>query len=374
AALAAGLVGVLPRASEVPPADGESDGGGGYPARVERAWFVRDLPDRPGPLSAVIGANLRWYAVSPEGNLWRVPQSDPIDDFPPALSADGRMIGYLAGHTTYVLRDLTSGEETSFPEMTDGAETRADEGTWWLGGQNPGFWSPDGSRLLLRAHRWDDDRQVAYDLVLGTDGSTMEVREEGYPVGWLDDDTLAWLSIGRAGVALEATDLEGAVERRVPIDLPGSRMSQWSAALSPDRSRVALALSNSTGSLVTVSLSDGRVLTREHVGAPDSCPPAWAGEDPVFVQGTGAVSLDTAHGRQVMRVDAGLETTCVLVAADALSGERHRGVGATLLGVGNAWLYWHRQWALLGLAGASLAGAGAAVLARRRRRAGASRA
>ncbi|HYF74624.1 MAG TPA: hypothetical protein VD864_17475, partial [Nocardioides sp.] len=139
-ALTAGLVGVLPRSADVPPADSESRGVDGYPSRIEKPWLLRDLPDRPGPLAAVLetGAS-EWLAASSDGDVWRVPQEDPSDSFPPALSADGRMIGYLTGHTTYVLRDLVTGEETSFPEVTDNAAIRSDEGAWWVSSQAPGF-------------------------------------------------------------------------------------------------------------------------------------------------------------------------------------------------------------------------------------------
>lgn len=352
-ALAAGLVGVLPRSSDVPPADGEDRGVDGYPSRIEKPWFLRDLPDRPGPLAAVIDTTtgLEWLAVSADGEVWRVPQEEPIDSFPPVLSDDGRMIGYLTGHTTYVLRDLVTGEETAFPEITDNAELRADEGTWWLTSQAPGFWSPDGSRLLLPAYPWDDDGdRTAPQLVLARDGSVEEARRWGNAAGWLDDQTLAWVAKRKGQVELVVTDDHGTVQRRLPIDVRAPYPSQWSAALSPDRSQLALVLSNSTGSLVTVSTTDGAVLRREHVGAPSSCLPVWVGDEPAFVQTDGEAMVQTVPGRNVMVVDSELGTACVLPAADALEGGRHEVVGDLL---GSTWLSWHWQEVLLGVLGAA---------------------
>jgi hypothetical protein len=365
-ALAGALVAGLPRAVHVTPADGDDGGVDGYPARIEKPWFVRDLPDRPGPLAAVFESDADWYAVSARGTVWRVPQGGAVDSFPPALSADGRMIGYLTGSTTFVLRDLVTGEETSFPQVTDNAETRADEGDYWVASQAPAHWSPDGTRLLVRGGAWADGSTIS-QYVLGVDGSVTEVAStRGQPAGWLDDDRLAWIGTRAGRLELTTTDAQGAVESRTPVDVRARRVSQWAGALSPDRSRLAVVVPNSTGSLVTVSTGDGAVVRRDHVGASDRCSPAWAGDEPAFVQADGATNLDTTYGLALMTIDPAFDATCLLVATDALAGARHQGLPERLLGDG--WASWHWRGLVAGTVAAALAVAAGAVLLVRRRR------
>ncbi|GAW50719.1 MULTISPECIES: hypothetical protein [unclassified Nocardioides] len=356
-ALVAGLVSVLPRTGDVPPAGDLGSGVQGYPSHVEKPWpwAGRDLPARPGPLAAVMWSanDAEWRAVAPDGRNWRVPQPGAIDDYPPALSADGRMIGYLAGRTTFVIRDLVNGEETLFPEIGDGRMVARDE-TYYLGSQTPAVWSPDGSRLLVRASAWADGSTVTA-LLLGIDGSIEELRRRGYPVGWLDDDSLAWLMTGDDRASLRSTDLAGSVERSVPLDLPSRRhyfWSQWSGTVSPDGDLLAVVTDpTSAGAVTTVSTTDGSRVRVENVGAPDSCSTSWVGDRVAFFQTDfgGYSSLDTTTGRQLIRFDPAFGAGCVLAAADALAGEQHRSVGERLFGDG--WLSWHWREVALGVLG-----------------------
>lgn len=372
--LVAGLASWLPSDRDVPPA-GEPGGSPGYPAHVDDPWLLGELPERPGPLSALLETpSLEWLAVSPTGQVWRVPQDDMIDSFPPALSDDGRMIGYLTGHETFVLRDLVSGEETRFDQVTDNATVRSRADSWWVTGQAPSHWSPDGTRLLVRGGGWEgpgaDD---VSGLVLGTDGSLVEVeRARSMPIGWLDDDTIGWVATNREGVRLVATDVTGRMERTMPLDLApraGRDLNQWSGALSSDRRRLALVTEGFDGELVTFDTEDGSRRSRELVGAVDTCSPAWAGDRPVFLNGFGSegdVSLDTTDGERLIVVDPGLRATCVLVAGDALAGPRHEGLGVRLFR--DSWLSWHWREVGLGVVGALVLGAAGLALVRWRRR------
>lgn len=372
-ALVAGLVSWLPSDRDVPPA-GQPGSSPGYPAHVDDPWLLRDLPERPGPLSAVMELpGQEWLALSPDGEVWRVPQDDMIDSFPPALSDDGRMIGYLAGHETFVLRDLVSGEETRFDQVTDNGSVRSRPDAWWMAPQAPGFWSPDGTRLLVRGEPWEDaGRDDVLGLVLGTDGSLVEVGTDlGAPVGWLDDDTIGTVFGDENGALLISAAVDGRVKRTVPLDIARRAvrdLSQWSGALAPDRDRLVLVLHRGSSSLATFSTQDGSLLEDAPSEVPQSCPPAWAGDRPAYVNGgDDDISLDTTDGQRMIVVDPGLRPTCILVAGDALVGPRHEGLGARLFG--DTWLSWHWQEVGLGVLGALVLGAaGLAALRWRRRR------
>ena len=362
-AVVAGLTQVLPRAGDVPPA-GEP-GSIGYPAHVDKRWFLHDLPDRPGPISAVLETDVAtWWAAAPGGGVWRVPQQDLSDSYPPALSDDGRMIGYLSDRSAYVLQNLVTGEETRFGRVTDNRTGNARSGAWLVDGQTPGFWSPDGTRVLVWGAKWVAGVHV-HGLVLGVDGSLTEVKDPPrIPVGWLDDDTLVWLD----GKRLATTDVTGRVQRSIPLAVSHRTLrgvNQWSAALSPDRTRLAIVLPNSTGTILTVSVQDGSVLSRENVGAADYCSPAWAGDEPAFFQEN---EIDTTSGRRTIVVDPAIRSTCILAAADALAGPRHERFGDRLFQ--DTWLSWHWQEVALGLLVALLLVAGglALLIARSRRR------
>ena len=195
-AVLAGAVTWLPQTLEPVPADSDGAGVDGYPAHVAEPWATTDLPASPGPMAMTFknASGFSWWVAAADGHSWPVPQVDMIDSYPPALSMDGRMLGYLADLRTYVIEDLVSGEMTEYPGIGDGRSLQP-EPRWFLASQNPNFWSPDGRRLLLRA---STDSSEA--LVLDTDagGTETELDHDGFPAGWLDDDTVALLVPGDA--------------------------------------------------------------------------------------------------------------------------------------------------------------------------------
>uniref|UniRef100_UPI00356B4C29 hypothetical protein n=1 Tax=Nocardioides sp. TaxID=35761 RepID=UPI00356B4C29 len=362
--LAGGVVNQLPRASEPPVAGGDpAPGVTGHPGHVLKPWFERDLPDQPGPLALLVHeGGSQWHGVSAEGRTWRVGADVPVDDFPPVLSEDGRMLGFLDDGSGYVIRDLVTGAEHRFDEIGDNRSIPRDE-THWLAPQTPGFWSPDGSRLFLPAHAWDTDADGG-GLVLDPDGSVQPVpRRVGWMAGWLDADTLAWVRASGEGrartAALVATRVTGEVVKRVPLDLRAREvdgLSQWSPTLSPDRARLAVALGHTTGALVTISTLDGSVIRRENVGIDGGCVTSWTDGEPAFSNYDG--TLATTSGRVQVSVDPRMDIYCVMAAADALAGERHVGLAQRLFG--DTWLAWRwREVAVGALGGIAMLGAGA---------------
>jgi hypothetical protein len=359
-ALVAGLASVLPSANDAQPATGSGDLG--YPAHVDKPWFLHDLPDRPGPVSAVVASDGAWLAAAPDGRAWRIPQEGLDGIYPPALSDDGRMLAYLSGPSTYVLRDLLTGAEQTFDDVTEFDDSQARPGAFGVAESTPAYWSPDGTRLVLAGSKWVGGVHV-HGLVLGTDGTTTEVKDiPRYPVGWLDDDTLTWLD----GNRLVETDQTGGVEATVRLHLDPTGLDGWSTALSPDRTRVAVVLPGTdSGRIVTLSTADGRVQEQDSAGAPGFCSPAWAGDEPAFFRDH---ALDTTAGQRTIVVDPALQANCILVAAQALDGPRHERFGDRTFGDG--WLSWHWQEVGLGLLLAVLLVVGGLLLlsARSRRR------
>ncbi|WP_243058920.1 hypothetical protein [Nocardioides sp. SR21] len=378
-ALVAGAVTWLPRAIEPQPADGE--GVGGYPARVLSPAVDRELPMSSAPLAMVYRRNGHdvsgWWVADAQGRSWEVSQPDVIDSYPPSLSPDGTKIAYLANPTMFMIRDLTEANGTQFETITDGAMTREDQGEWWAGSQTPSFWSPDGSRVLVRASGWSrDDRTTA--LVLGVDGTLTPLETPGFPAGWVDDETVAFVvdrtsEDGDQPAELRLVGTDGEVERTVALDLPkrvAVWFSQWDVSVSPDGDRLAVvdSATSGTGAVFVLSVSDGSRLDRSETYGGGSCSPSWQGSQPVVTR-TG--SLVTAAGEVVTDFDSRLDADCVMAASDALAGERH--VGLAQRWFGDGWLAFHlRDAVAYAIGGLTLIGV-VLLLVRRNRRSRAHR-
>lgn len=359
-ALAAGLVTWLPTAVEPQPADG--DGVGGYPARVLEPLVERELPLEPGPMAMVYRRNGNgvsgWSVADARGRTWSVPQEDLIDDYPPALSPDGRLLGYLATPDTYVIHDLVTGELNGL------SIDQADDAPWFVAQQSPAFWSPDSRHLMVRVSGTADVAVFDPEFNL-----QQNVRSPGFPAGWVDDDTLAFVVDGtsREGTPparLRLVGIDGELERTLPLDLPrrvATWLNQWSVSVSPDGTRLGAVAE--TGDLYELSTADGHVLRRHRVFGSESCSPSWQGDVPVASR-TG--TLVTASGEVVTDFDERLAAACAMAASGALAGERH--VGLAQRWFGDGWLAFHARDVLTyALGGLTLVGV-VLLLVRRNRR------
>lgn len=361
-ALLAGAVTWLPRTVEPQPADGGSVGG--YPARVLKPWIARDLPEEAGPMAMVYRRNgggvFGWWVANAGGRTWPVPQQDLIDDYPPALSPDGRMLGYLATQDTYILRDLVTGVENGL------SIDQSEDAPWHLAAQNPAFWSPDSKHLLLRVGGSAD--AVLLDQEINTQ---RELKSPGFPAGWVDDDTLAFVVDGtsyrgRPPAVLRLVGTDGKLERTVTLDIPrhvAAWVNQWGASVSPDGARLAIADGSQTGDVYELSTADG---SRQHVSrliADDSCSPSWQGSEPVVTR-TGA--LVTGSADVLTDFDSRLDPGCAMATPDALAGEQH--VGLAQRWFGDGWLAYNLSLAAMVVAGAAILTGVALLLLRIRRR------
>lgn len=297
-----------PRAVDPTGPDGRP-GVTGHPDRIEAPWWVRDLPARPGPLAGLVELESgEWRAVSASGQQWGLPDNS---DTTPALSADGTMLALAPDDGPYELRDLVSGDDRRFDEVSATEET-----AYWVSPQQPVTWSPDGSTVAAPGGaRGGANGAVAMDV----DGSVSVVRRPSgatYVIGWVGDDRLAWLGTPQDPVYVE-TDLAGDVLRRVELPSLPRGTSQWSGSLSPDGRSLAIAGSRSGSAMIYDLITRKQSAYPPLSPAPSTpdvaCPITWVGDEPVV-----PTHDDVLGGR--VRTDPRLGTvTCSTWATDAVA-------------------------------------------------------
>lgn len=352
------------------PAD---DAVSGYPRRVAGRQPDRELPATPGAMAAVLAVGDGWYVMNSRGMRWRLPVTDVGPDRP-VLSRDGRMLGYPLGDASwgdegarYVLHDLVTGRRVEFL-LTPSQRIKADFGH--TVGELPGFWSPDGRRLVVWGGPPDRYRGAA--LVLdATSGAATAVRLEAMPVGWSSAERIVWLRWDGTKNAdtnplppyeLIETDIAGRPIRSVPLAETGGyvdlwqRPEQWSAAVSADGKSLALIDRNPSKNavrqfdLTTGAEAGPATPVDDDVARP--CGLTW-GKVPALVwrSDDGVVRtelLTAAHPTTVSVVSPRLDPSCMTWASNALDGAAR---GGGLLGTSTAmWTWWWREWLAASLA------------------------
>jgi hypothetical protein len=342
----------------------------GYPRRIDKQWLIRELPDRPGPIAAILYAVHHrgtwdepdgWYAVNAWGHRWRIPDGGGRSDHYPTVSRDGRWLGYLGGEDgPYVVHDLVTGRRVMYPQIGDNASLRTSR--FMVFPQMPAFWSPDGRRVLLAAAERAGTESVRLVLEPQT-GSLTAVPRRGNPLGWSADDRIVWLDRGEPGDRPEREDLvitdqHGEELRRLELRGVASwldSVSQWTGSLSPDGKQVALVNDASSSEEVRVfSVETGRELWTSPI--PDQiatpCSVGWADYHvvaPLHRPGDilATQRLSAERDMTLSLVSPRVGGTCVMWAADAIGG-RARG-GWLLRTQAATWTWWWREW-LLGAA------------------------
>jgi hypothetical protein len=365
------------------PADADDRGVGGYPQRIGHQWWIRTLPDRPGPVAALVEAGpddgpILWYAVTETGHRWRLPAPLTGNDIYPAVSRDGRRIGYLLGDRgPYVIHDLVAGTRTEFAGI--GSNLWPIVTAYYVAGQFPSFWSPDGRRVAQGAGSRDDSGSGGA-VVLNVDGSVTFVpggegdAGKGHLAGWVGSDALLWVKFPPFGeitsgatVVATVTGLDGQPRRTITLSpsspWQGNFAGQWTGTASPDGRELLIIEDTPAGPTVRrFSLLDGRE-TADPASLPTlgMCAAGWAGSTPtvpIYDEVTAATAVvHDGELRTVVAVEPSVGARCFIWAGEALSGEAHGG----LLGTSTAWwTWWMREMA------AALALAGAGVWAVRR--------
>jgi hypothetical protein len=363
----------------LPIADDTDPGVDGYPQRIGHQWWVRALPDRPGPVAALINLSRddgtdpgTWFAVSDSGHRWRIPMQEP-STAEPSISADGRRIAYLAGNGgPYVIHDLTTGERILFPRI--GGEGGERTTRYSVHYQYPGYWSPDGTSVLVGGRGPGDDELGTLRLDLdGTvtllDDATATGRGGAvHYAGWTAENHVVWYSSlpGEEGsdpvaeVEVHISTADGERVRSVVLrpDTPWRTdfLSQWDGVAGPLGSEIAI-LERASGDLLVrrFSITNGAELTGPvRTDETGTCAAGWARGVPIvpIVGRAEAMSQTTtaivASGEVTVpvAVKPGLGSRCIIWAADALAGEAHGLFGRSM----SWWTWWWRELA----AGAAL--------------------
>lgn len=365
-----GLAAVLLLVPSLPQSSGWSGTSGatiqGYPQRL---GFVRPapaLPEKPGPLAAVVRdnnfGNSIYLVAEQRGKLW----DSGYTMTAPALSPDGtRLLGLLDGdQPTMQLHDLTTGQVREFDVMPP-----------LRGNINllEPRWSPDGTLVLLTVDRGRWEQTLLVDVRAG-DVAILARRALG--AGWLSADEVVLVHPATKRHDLVALDVEvrslrTGTSRRTSLvpEVPWGADTSISAnvSLSPaGRLLVMEGGTKQTPSPVALFFDPltGRQLEAREVADATGCTIAWRGEDPVVPtkrQGepAGSVVVTSAGLRPLIAIHPRQQSFCITLAADAITGRPT----PALFGTSGAWWTWYAR--PLGAVGLVLLGG--ALLVRRRR-------
>ena len=351
----------------------------GYPRRIDHQWLIRNLPGRPGPVAGLLQAvhhHATWdeldgrYAVSASGHRWRIPDGARDADQYPNLSSDGRWLGYMSSKGgPYVVQDLVAGRRIEYPQL--GSNTVPGPITPYAGqGQSPGFWSPDGRRLLLigSAPSGPQGSGLILEPASGALTAIGRVGHAAILAGWSGNDRIVWLEptskgLGAAPDRIDQveTDVQGNEIRRVRLRAAEpwrDTLNQWSASVSPSGEQVAISEHDAGSARVRrFSLETGLevqpVLTSTGIYEP--CGLAWAGSAvvvPKHLRGVLLVERLRPKGSATVRVTRSVVSSrvggqCIVWASDAIGGSAR---GGWVFGTQTAtWTWWWREW-LLGAA------------------------
>jgi hypothetical protein len=312
----------------------------GHPREVPRPFFEQEIPRAPGPAAGVVHTD-GWHLIDAKGHSWRLSVAD--ESYTPSLSDDGVRLAFMrsdgtgAGHVE--VRNLVTGAVQSYDEVGEGSTEEGVPVTqqrFWTSVQAAGFWSPDGTRLLLIGG--DVDRRRGHGGLLLEDGEVREVRAPGLPAGWTSPSTVAWYTAKNDSVAVIGLDGRVVREVRLHADPALTFVDQWGARVAPDGSRLAVLETEDGTALSVFSLDTGlethiaRDPKVEHPG-----PPVWKGSEVLWWDGLSLV--DPTSGTTVLAfADRWFGIGAAEWSSQSLTGPAHDGPSPF------GWRYWPVWW------------------------------
>ena len=361
----------------------------GYPQRIGFERPSPALPQRPGPLAATLFDNdfgtSRPLGVTSRGRLYELPYG------PNVLSPDGRLL--LTGQGDWsdsriAVHDLSTGEVHVFEDIGQTIfGTERGEVTHKIDSNGAVLWSPDGSAVLARFAGDGPGGRPRTRLLDVSSGALTDVSG-GAPAGFLTAAEV--VTVGEVvedgvttGMVATTTDVVSGATSSLPLRLDGpwrgAADSSVEASVSPEGTLLLVEAEKGRrpdATLRLFSLADGTELAPRSIRGWDGCSPGWLGDDPVLPTTTrgfrgslaAGEALVTAEGtRPLVAVHHRMQSSCLQLSAAALRAGPHR----SLLGTSTALWTWY-WWQLL--LATSLALLGIALVARRWRRRGTTRA
>jgi hypothetical protein len=325
----------------------------GHPSRIGQQWPILDMPSKPGPIAGVLINEGTSWAVSATGHRWRIAEDRGGDNYPASVSADGRLISYLVDNQGPLrIRDLVTGRVTDVGDI--GGNPGSATQRFGLTGQSaPGLFSSDDRYLAF----------AAFDATRGGGGTStvvVDIQRAAVIGATPEERTIAGWSADR--IVASASDLQlesptGQIVGRTvlkPAEPLGSNTFGGSVATTTDgRQWVYLSGGDSATTVTRFDLLSGAQLAKSAPIPPatDSCGFA-AGQRVAYLQrgGTTVVTVATdGRASKATSIDAGVNASCGVWAADAFDGKAH---GALLLDRVSDWLI--RWWLWMASVGGSL--------------------
>lgn len=291
----------------------------GYPSHIGRQLPVLDLPAKPGPIAGLLSNGDEWWAVSPNGHRWTVPGAT-TNGVLPALSGDGRFIGYGNSRGGYTIHDLVGGKVTQISTIDTRQDDRQTLEQVWL--QVRGVFSADDRYVAMSA---SSGATVVIDVRSGAISSTARVGEQWF-AGWVGDSVVT-ASATDAELRSAVGDSVRKLGLRVSPSLPDTDQSSYAVS----RDGTLTLLSGGDAELQQVSRVD--LSTGAQVGSRQRVPSAVTlcsfsvGRDVYYnhtdpaTQALSVVAVDNAGETSTRTtIDGALKASCGIWATDAFDG------------------------------------------------------
>lgn len=337
----------------------------GYPQRLEFVRPAPALPDKPGPMAAVVRdnnfGNSTHLVADQRGMLWNSGYTMTA----PALSPDGTRLLALpdSDQPTLRLHGLTTGRVSEFDIVPPSRG--------YINRLEP-RWSPDGTLVLLTVDRARREHTLLVDVV---DGEVWVLARRALGAGWLSQDEVVLVHPSTKRHELVAIDVEvrslgtGTGRRTTLVpEVPWGTNPPNSTGVSLSPAGRLLVMDAGTKHTPSPAARffdplTGVQLEARKVANAAGCTITWRGEDPVVPtkrQGEPAGSVEVARDRttRLVAIHPKQQSFCITWAADAIAGRPTPALFGTS---GARWTWYARP-----LGALALALLGGALLVRRR--------